>query len=304
MYFLLTLVSFLVVILIVEFLVMQSTTSPSAPQACYSPSKSTVNQANPEFLRLGRLENLMRENKISICSAQELVGLSKFDIAFICDDSGSMSRPASSHPSVLCTPHTRWDQLKNMVDSFVDIVTAIDTNGTEIHFLNRDSLSNITSKDDSRIKSAFAKSPSGVTPLRDKMLEVVQNHIDDKSLLLLIATDGIPTDKKGNPSLPEFKTALREITHGDHSQGKPVFVSILACTDNKDEIGWLNELDRKVENVDVNRTYLEERKEVLQKNPNKNFTESDYVAKALLPKFDKLDEQNMSRNQANCCNIS
>ncbi len=216
----------------------------------------------------------------------------------------------------MCTAQSRWNQLEETVRSFTDIVTAVDTNGTEIHFLNRKSLLNITSKDDQRINTAFATPPSGVTPLRDKMLEVVQNHIDDKSLLLLIATDGIPTDKKGKPSLPEFKNTLREVTRGDHSQGKAVFVSILACTDSQQEIGWLNKLDREVENVDVNRTYPEERKEVLQKNPNKAFTEADYVAKALLPKFDKLDEQNMSRNinelneqnmsrnQANCCTIS
>ena len=73
-----------------------------------------------------------------------------------------------------------------------------------------------------------------------------------------------------------------------------VFVSVLACTDKEEEIGWLNILDAAVPGVDVLDDYYSELEEVRKgKGPLFPYTFGDHVARYVLgsvfSKYDTVD---------------
>jgi hypothetical protein len=107
-------------------------------------------------------------------------------------------------------------------------------------------------------------------------------------MLLIIATDGEPTDDNGNRDVNGFLVMLRR---------KPVnvYVQIMACTDDDNSVGWLNQADDTIPNVDVTDDFYSERDEVLKiQGQTFHFTFGDYLCKALLGPidryFDELDE--------------
>jgi len=56
----------------------------------------------------------------------------------------------------------------------------------------------------------------------------------EKSLLLMIFTDGAPTDDFGNAQIPQF---LQDLA----SKPRNVFVQIVACTDDEGAVAYLNQ---------------------------------------------------------------
>lgn len=134
------------------------------------------------------------------------------------------------------------------------------------------------------VASLFSAPPTGSTPLGPKCFEAFANLRPEKDLLVLIATDGVPD------SLPGFKRVL------ENRNKDRIFVSILACSDNESEIGYLNELDRNVSNLDVLDDYESERREIKKKSPDlyDSYTVGNHVARLFVgpvfPKYDKLDE--------------
>jgi hypothetical protein len=74
-----------------------------------------------------------------------------------------------------------------------------------------------------------------------------------------------------------------------------IFISILACSDNDNEIGYLNKLDKDVPHLDVLDDWNSERKEIARKNKifAKEYSLGDHVARYFLgsvyEKYDKLD---------------
>ena len=127
----------------------------------------------------------------------------------------------------------------------------------------------------------FAIPPTGPTPivrilryvLREKQLE-----IQERKLLILIATDGVPTNEHGQQDIKSFEYALRY----DRKPVQRVPVTIIACTDDNDCIGYvicsqlcssshafdkyryLNDWDKKIPNLDVADDYRSEKKEILK----------------------------------------
>ena len=76
----------------------------------------------------------------------------------------------------------------------------------------------------------------------------------------------------------------------------------MACSDQENDVGYLNKLDRKIPNIDTLDDYNSELLEV-RKAQGKKFKYSfgDHVVRLLLgpicPELDKLDEKKQ------CCNI-
>jgi len=66
--------------------------------------------------------------------------------------------------------------------------------------------------------------------LREKQLE-----IQERKLLILIATDGVPTNEHGQQDTKSFEYALRH----DRKPIDRVPVTIIACTDDNDCIGYV-----------------------------------------------------------------
>jgi hypothetical protein len=129
--------------------------------------------------------------------------------------------------------------------------------------------------------------------------------IREKKMLMLIATDGQPTDEVGNNATKEFFKILK-MRHPN------IHVSIIACTDDESSMEYLNEIDHIIPSVDVNDDYNSEKKEVqTAQGGNYAFSFGDYVVKTLLgsfdPMFDNLDERRQRPIKVTCedvfCNV-
>ena len=119
---------------------------------------------------------------------------------------------------------------------------------------------------------------------------------NDKPVLVVVATDGVPT-KNGYLDINNFKQC---ISTKDHSK---FYISFLACSDNESEVGYLNELDINVENVDTLDDYISEKKEVQKVQGTEfNYKFSDHIVRLLLgplcPEMDKLDEVKLSKTKS------
>ena len=259
--------------------------------------------APPDFtdLRLQKLQALAMRHEIRPDWVVKLRQLENFSIVMICDDSGSMNTVVRQPSVRTMNPYgrnpTRWDELMGTASLILDVASTLSNEGIDLYFLNRPPIFKCTGAE--QIQSAFAYSPpSGYTPLVPSVQQVFQNKRDqilERKLLLIIATDGQPTDMQGNVQIANFIQTLK-------NKHKNVYVSILACTDDDASVAYLNDVDRDVPNVDVSDDYSSEKKEVLRaQGSNFHFTYGDYVVKALLgsvdPYFDQLDAQ------PGCCTI-
>ena len=245
---------------------------------------------------LQRFQAIAQQFEIRGDYCQKLRQLEGYEIIIVCDDSGSMGTPVSNtngSVSAFGKQMTRWDELRNTVSLIVDIGSTLDKSGLDIYFLNRPSVSGITTSQ--QIQPIFAIPPSGWTPLTATLTRIFHEKasaISEKKVLLVIATDGQPTDTNGNVDIQNFMSILKK-------KHKNVYVSILACTDDENSVGYLNNIDKVVSDIDVVDDYRSERKEIQQVQGNEYaFSFGDYVVKALLgpidPYFDSLDEKKSS----------
>lgn len=226
--------------------------------------------------------------------AQRLQQLNGFKIVYIFDDSGSMNAtlmdsPLNKEDTLMRV--TRWDELKYFAKISMEISTLFDPDGCSIYFLNKQPSPVHNVKDELLLESLFNFTPRGYTPLPLVLSQVLSNHMADlneRKLLIIICTDGEPSDNRGQPAINKFKQVLQ-------SRSPRVFTTIVACTDDDDSIEYLNEWDRQLSNLDVVDDYRSEKKEVKRaQGAQFSFSFGDYVVKSLIgsidPEIDDLDE--------------
>ena len=247
--------------------------------------------------RLERFESLIRYYNINYDFAFRLRALEGFEIAMILDDSSSMRAPVLDGQHDGRTPFdhlpTRWDELRHVVSIVVDLAATLDPDGIDLYFLNRQPLLRVT--DSSQLIETFSQIPNGATPLTrvlNYVLDLKRPHVHDRKLLILIATDGLPTDANGQDDLDGLEKVLR---YERYPAIERMHVTFLACTNDLSSVAYLNQFDRKIPHVDVLDDYQSERAEVLAVQGKKfPFTYGDYVAKLLMGSvdqwFDRLDE--------------
>jgi hypothetical protein len=199
------------------------------------------------------------------------------------------------------TQGTRWDELRSIVQIVIEIGCVFDSNGVDVHFLNRASMPNVT--DGRQVVESFSQRPGGMTPLTPALRRIFQSAASkpgsDKSLLVFVATDGAPTDANGNVDIRSLENLMR-----NERQANTTYVTFLACTDDDSSVEYLSQWDRSMMNVDVVDDYKTEREEVRRnRGHNYPFSFGDYVAKALLgavdPQMDMLDESGNNNNNNN-----
>ena len=251
--------------------------------------------------RLEKLRILCQKYEIKPDLCHRLRQLEAFEIIFVCDDSGSMGSLVDQQVSsnggdpFASVNKRRWDELCSIVTIVAEIAACLDPTGIDVYFLNRPPLSHVFAHD--AILQAFSYPPQGYTPIvktLDQMLREKADVFREKQVLVILATDGEPTDPLGNPNIPEFIQRVK-------SKPQNMFLTIVACTDDDASIKYLNVLDRKVPRVDVVDDYRSERNEIqAKKGKSYPFTFGDYVAKILLgsidPTMDDMDEKG-------CCTI-
>ena len=238
--------------------------------------------------RMENLKVIARDMEIPTEMVMDLRSVENYEVVFIIDDSGSMNAaiPATD-PFAL--PQTRWTELQDTVTNIIKIVTCFDPDGVDLYFLNRPPVKNVISVD--QVKGAFTKLPSGYTPLVQAMSFAVKEKVsrESKPLLMIVATDGVPTDVNGKLDKDGFKTWLKK------RDADRIRMSILACSDRDEDVGYLDKLDKDIKNLDVSDDYKSEYEQYMKLHKDGTFTRGAYYAKAvlggILAKYDNQDEK-------------
>jgi len=149
-----------------------------------------------------------------------------------------------------------------------------------------------------------ATRPQGGTPLTDHILAIQQQVMEiapqlnatGKRAVVVIATDGIPTDSQGYDSQGarnQFVQALRLM------EGLPVWIVIRICTDDDDVVEFYNDLDEKLElSLEVLDDFQGEAKEVFAFNPWLNYALPIHRIRELGfhdRVFDLIDERRLTK---------
>ena len=273
---------------------------PSAPPPPSYNHFSQISQGAtiPVLSKGAKITALLNKYEIDNLFSEKLGILDDFDIVFLFDDSGSMKTPITG------SSKTRWDELKEVANICFEISTIFDDDGIDIYFLNRVPLLNVSNPE--TLNYILNEDPYGRTPLTKKCNEIFEKHSSClKPLLLVIATDGIPTDNAGHADIKSFEKCMKDKNHSK------TYVSFLACSDSDDDVGYLNRLDRVVPNVDTLDDYHSELKEVKKAQGSKfKYSLGDHTVRLLLgpicPELDSLDEKKLNGCSLGCnslCNI-
>ena len=117
--------------------------------------------------------------------------------------------------------------MKQTVSIVVDLANVFDPDGVDIYFLNRDPIFHVRNSE--QLVPIFAIPPSGPTPIVPifrRVLRDKKHEIAERKLLILLATDGVPTDSQGHRDIRSFEYVLKQ-------ERKPfdrIPVTIIACT--------------------------------------------------------------------------
>jgi hypothetical protein len=252
-----------------------------------------------------KFEVFIKKNELKPDVAQKLkTVLTTSEIVLLCDDSTSMTTEILEEDQDPFSPNktTRWMELKKLAAEIIKAVTSINPNGLDIYFLNRPKICNVT--DISGLQYVFSTNPSGGTPLTksiNKIYSDKKNIPQDKNLLILVITDGEPTDDTSNPRQNLFNTLVNKKNN--------VHVSFAECTSDEESMAYLDEWDNKIKNFDNTDDYREELKKVKKINGSQyKFDYCDYVIKIILATFYReyfnIDQQySYQYNSNNCCII-
>jgi len=228
----------------------------------------TTASTNPHPHMLGtataRLMELAKKYDVRSDWAPALRNLSYFDVVFIADDSGSMLNKVSVGSERM----TRWEELRKSVTMVSEIASILDSDGIDVYFLNQEPILGVTYSDEDsmrKLKQRFDTPPCGGTPLKATLERVINEKgygggsgspPPAKRLLILLATDGVPTDcPTAEESIEALIQALRKLP--EH-----VFVQIMAITDDKHVLEWMNEADSTVRHVDCVDDYNSEQTQI------------------------------------------
>jgi len=143
---------------------------------------------------------VMQKHCISGFFSRKLKSLIAFKIVFILDDSGSMNKALEESPlNKGSFKATRWDELQEFIKISIEIASVVNPEGCDVYFLNRRMVKNVKKPED--IASSFKRSPGGFTPITKMLTTVLRNNmpnvLNEKKLLVVIVTDGEPTNVEG-----------------------------------------------------------------------------------------------------------
>ena len=210
------------------------------------------------------LASLVQKYQITPKREEQLFELGKNRVVFVVDDSSSMRGE-------------RWDEVSVRTLQMLEIATAV-TQPVDVRFLNQQSYDvNATSA-----QINWPPGPQGGTPILEACTRALVNTRDPRPVLFVILTDGEPQEVDEFVDFVQYHT-----TTNKHS------FNFLVCTDDLEQVTYLNRLDRSSGRVDVIDDYKTE-----QKQCPEGLTLGDYYAKSLLgaivPELDVKDEPSLT----------
>jgi len=222
----------------------------------------------------------------------DLLKLVGTDIVVVADDSGSMN--AITDPRKITEPVTRWEELQQTLRMLVTMLLVVEhVDGFWLKFLNDTEWYKITEKD--QLEQIFMAKPRahGKTPLKANLEPIMQGYgSDEKDTLLLILTDGEPSD-----------CSFEELSQIIRGKRPDVFCSFAMCTDENEVVDRYNQVVDPIQGCDITDDFASERAEAIRFG-NK-LTPYQWLAKMLLvkfPKYDHLDEKRLDRRS--CCAVA
>jgi len=189
---------------------------------------------------------------------------------WVVDNSGSMQisdghRIIGEQNNLKIIRSTRWDEIKQCITYHAEMAGLLEA-PIAFRMLNNPGAAvgpqefgvaqtgpDMISKDIGAVRNILYKArPSGCTPLTSHLLEIRTNveamaeslNVEGKKVVVVIATDGIPTDEngyQGQNTRDEFVNALRRL------EGLPVWVVIRLCTDEDNVVEFYNTIDEQLE---------------------------------------------------------
>lgn len=242
--------------------------------------------------RIDKLQSILDKHHVTIVSKDSLAVLEDYNFIAICDDSESMRMSAKPKEERRLgeKPVTRWHELQEGVSLLVDLLTCFRPEGLDVYFLNSGTVRSVKSSGNEKLQNIFQAGPTGKTPLTTRLREAAADVSARSELptIIFIFTDGEPD---GGPK--KFVKTLGELVSGGRSSKKskkaPQFrIQIMACSNNDDEIAWLNEIDQQSDLIDVTDDYYNEKRRVMAiRGDDYAFTRSDWLVKAILGPVDK-----------------
>ena len=240
-----------------------------------------------------RVEKMRAELDMPPEYVEDLLRLVGTDIVVIADDSGSMN---SVSDNLAGGPKTRWQELQQTLRLLATMLLVVEhTDGFWLKFFNDAEWYKITST--AQLEEIFAGKPRarGKTPLLGNLAPVIEGFgRDDRDTLLLILTDGEPSDC-------EFD----ELSHLIKSKPDDVFCSFAMCTDEADVVELYNKVVDPIFGCDITDDYAAECREA--KRVGNALSPFQWLAKMLLVKYDKydaLDERKLDGRRRACCALS
>src|SRR5271154_3731024 len=139
-----------------------------------------------------KFQLLVKHNELTQQVATQLYDvLSTCEVVLLCDDSDSMNKSITEEGTdpFAVKRSTRWLELKKLASIIIDFVTAINPAGLDIYFLNRPTLTGVTSV--TGLQSTFSLPPNGHTPLIGALSRIYfdkSNMPPTKVLLIIVIT--------------------------------------------------------------------------------------------------------------------
>lgn len=273
--------------------VVQPTNASGSASRSASPPQPTAQSAislPPNIEE--NLQKLIKELDINPIFLPSLRNLFQYDIAAICDDSGSMSAPADQKTPTI----SRWMELKQSMQILIRIASAFEKS-VDVYFLNRGAFRNVQNFE--QVHPAFTRPPNGGTNTVRNLNQVwTDKRVTadmPRRLAVYIFTDGHPTNQYGSEDMYGFEVFLRNRVAISRT-----FLSIILCTDEeevcnmyrplehrmKGQLGWKGPTTG-VQGVDVTEDYRGELKYVKAlRGENFHYSVADYVVKCMMSAID------------------
>lgn len=245
---------------------------------------------------------------------------------WVVDNSGSMQKadghriiPTRKKNELKIVDSTRWDEIKESVNYHIEMSALLEA-PTSFRLLNNPGASVGSQQFDvaqmgrehirsdvSRAHAIMTKTrPNGVTPLTEHIDEIYATvnalgpslSAEGKRVVIVIATDGLPTDAYGNHSKFEQDRFIRSLRA---LEGLPVWLVVRLCTDDDEVVNFYNDLDEMLEiSMDVLDDFVGEAHEVYEHNKWLNYAlplhrmrEMGFHDRV----FDMLDERTLTKGE-------
>ena len=169
----------------------------------------------------------------------KLRSLESKKVVVLVDDSGSMNNPmfpAAVKKDPYARQVTRWMEMQRYLAVILDFATALSPQGCDVHFLNRPPMRGVT--DVTQLAPAMAAPPSGYTPLVPALNFIWNENaaaMRESGVLMIVATDGSPTNSQGGDDLSNFFDTVR-------SKPSQCAMTMIAFTTDRNSVEYLDTL--------------------------------------------------------------